>query len=97
MLKGIIRWSVQNRFLVLVASLLITAWGQDLIPYRGALTLGSADRFVALDQTTVDDDGIAAILESADDPATAVWDLIEAANGAGGVDNTTVAVVDVSP
>ena len=27
MLKGIIRWSVQNRFLVLVASLLITAWG----------------------------------------------------------------------
>ena len=27
MLKGIIRWSVQNRFLVLVASLMITAWG----------------------------------------------------------------------
>ncbi|MDX1344614.1 MAG: efflux RND transporter permease subunit, partial [Sedimenticolaceae bacterium] len=27
MLKGVIRWSVQNRFLVLVATLLITAWG----------------------------------------------------------------------
>jgi Cu(I)/Ag(I) efflux system membrane protein CusA/SilA len=27
MLRGLIRWSVQNRFLVLLASLLITAWG----------------------------------------------------------------------
>jgi PPM family protein phosphatase len=45
----------------------------------------------------VDDDGIAAILESADDPAAAVWDLVEAANGAGGVDNITVAVVDITP
>ena len=47
--------------------------------------------------TMVDDTTIARILGDADDPVGAVWDLIEAANRAGGVDNTTVAVVDVLP
>jgi len=46
--------------------------------------------------TMLDDDQIAVLLNGADVEAT-VWDLIEAANDAGGVDNTTVAVIDVVP
>lgn len=40
---------------------------------------------------------ISAILFKADAPSDAAWSLVEAANAAGGTDNTTVAVVDVSP
>jgi serine/threonine protein phosphatase PrpC len=45
----------------------------------------------------LDDTDIAAILERASSPSEAAWSLVEAANAAGGADNTTVAVVDVSP
>lgn len=39
---------------------------------------------------------IAAKLEAASSPSEAAWSLVEAANAAGGTDNTTVAVVEVS-
>ncbi|MFQ5554716.1 MAG: PP2C family protein-serine/threonine phosphatase [Acidimicrobiia bacterium] len=44
----------------------------------------------------VSDRDISRLLESAADPAEAAWSLVEAANAAGGLDNTTVAVVDVA-
>lgn len=43
------------------------------------------------------DQEIAAKLAEASSPSEAAWSLVEAANAAGGTDNTTVAVVDVSP
>lgn len=43
----------------------------------------------------VDDDAVAGLLRDSASPAEAAWALVEAANAAGGVDNTTVAVVDV--
>ncbi len=43
------------------------------------------------------DTEIARILRKSDAPSDAAWSLVEAANAAGGNDNTTVAVVDVSP
>lgn len=43
------------------------------------------------------DSEIAKILKESDAPSDAAWSLVEAANSAGGSDNTTVAVVDVSP
>ena len=45
----------------------------------------------------VDDEKIDRLLAEADAPEAAVWSLIEAANAAGGVDNISVAVVDVVP
>jgi protein phosphatase len=42
------------------------------------------------------DQDIAERLASAESPSEAAWSLVEAANTAGGNDNTTVAVVDVS-
>lgn len=39
---------------------------------------------------------IADVLAKASSPSDAAWSLVEAANAAGGADNTTVAVVDVS-
>mgnify|MGYP001822785347 CR=1 FL=1 len=39
---------------------------------------------------------VARILTNTPVPADAVWSLVEAANAAGGLDNTTVAVVDVA-
>jgi protein phosphatase len=45
----------------------------------------------------VDDASIATLLREAASPAEAAWALVEAANAGGGVDNTTVAVVDVLP
>lgn len=45
--------------------------------------------------TMLDDTDIAALVGANDDVESAVWALIEAANTAGGVDNTTVVVVDV--
>ncbi len=44
----------------------------------------------------VDDAAIRAILDEHESPSAAAWGLIEAANAAGGHDNTTVAVVDVT-
>ena len=46
--------------------------------------------------TMLDDPEVADILTSAETPSDAVWALVEAANAAGGYDNTTVAVVDVA-
>jgi serine/threonine protein phosphatase PrpC len=46
--------------------------------------------------TMVSDFAIAHIMSEAETPSAAAWALIEAANAGGGVDNTTVAVVDVS-
>ena len=43
------------------------------------------------------DTQVAEILRQSTSPSDAAWSLVEAANAAGGVDNTTVAVVDVSP
>ena len=43
------------------------------------------------------DEEIARLLADAPSPSEAAWSLVEAANAAGGTDNTTVAVVDVSP
>ncbi len=45
----------------------------------------------------VEDDEIARLLTEAASPSEAAWRLIDAANAAGGHDNTTVAVVDVAP
>ncbi len=45
----------------------------------------------------VDDDDITRLLGEGGAPSEAAWDLIDAANAAGGRDNTTVAVVDVTP
>ena len=42
------------------------------------------------------DGEIGRLLAEAPSPSEAAWSLVEAANAAGGVDNTTVAVVDVS-
>ncbi len=46
--------------------------------------------------TMIEDDEVRRILMEADSPPTAAWRLIDAANNAGGLDNTTVAVVDVA-
>ncbi len=43
------------------------------------------------------DSRVAEILGNSASPTEAAWSLVEAANAAGGTDNTTVAVVDVSP
>ena len=43
------------------------------------------------------DTRVAEILLKSASPTDAAWSLVEAANAAGGTDNTTVAVVDVSP
>ena len=45
----------------------------------------------------VDDEQIRTILRAEDSVPGAAWALVEAANAAGGIDNTTVAVVDVHP
>ncbi len=44
----------------------------------------------------VDDDRVGEILDANPSPAEAVWALVEAANAAGGIDNVTVAVIDVA-
>ena len=46
--------------------------------------------------TMLADGSVQEILVDAETPSDAVWALIEAANAAGGYDNTTVAVVDVA-
>jgi len=46
--------------------------------------------------TMLEDEPVQEILATAETPSDAVWALVEAANAAGGYDNTTVAVVDVA-
>ena len=47
--------------------------------------------------TMLRDGAIGGILQNSETPSDTVWALVEAANAAGGYDNTTVAVVDVAP
>jgi protein phosphatase len=62
-----------------------------------SLPLEEGDRLVFCSDgltSMVDDDGIRRIVTAGDDSEATVWNLIEAANSAGGVDNITVAMVD---
>jgi serine/threonine protein phosphatase PrpC len=64
------------------------------------LELEAGDRVIICSDglnSMLPDATIAAISGDASSPSDAAWSLVEAANAAGGVDNTTVAVVDVSP
>ncbi|MEA2011289.1 MAG: SpoIIE family protein phosphatase [Actinomycetota bacterium] len=61
------------------------------------LSLEEGDRLLFCSDgltSMVDDDDIGRIVTAGDDSEATVWNLIEAANSAGGVDNITVAVVD---
>ncbi|MFV9672208.1 MAG: SpoIIE family protein phosphatase [Acidimicrobiia bacterium] len=61
------------------------------------LSLEAGDRLLFCSDgltSMVDDDGIRRIVTAGDDSEATVWNLIEAANSAGGVDNITVAIVD---
>ena len=63
------------------------------------LQLKAGDRVVLCSDglnSMLRDAEIAAILEQTASPSEAAWTLVEAANAAGGTDNTTVAVVDAS-
>ena len=63
------------------------------------LELRAGDRAVLCSDgltTMLADASVQEILVNAETPSDAVWALIEAANAAGGYDNTTVAVVDVA-
>lgn len=69
----------------------VDAFDLDLVP---------GDRIVICSDglnSMLSDAEIAKILKKSDAPSDAAWSLVEAANSAGGNDNTTVAVVDVSP
>ena len=64
------------------------------------LELAAGDRIVLCSDglnSMLRDNEIAEKLRNASSPSDAAWSLVEAANAAGGSDNTTVAVVDVSP
>jgi len=64
------------------------------------LDLESGDRILLCSDgltSMLRDPEIAKLLAASLAPSDAAWSLIEAANAAGGADNTTVAVVDVSP
>jgi protein phosphatase len=61
------------------------------------LSLEDGDRLVFCSDgltSMVNDDDIRRIVTAGDDPEATIWNLIEAANSAGGVDNITVAIVD---
>lgn len=63
-----------------------------------SVDLESGDRILICSDgltTMLSDDAIANVLESAEAVEAAVWNLIEAANSAGGLDNISVAVIDV--
>jgi protein phosphatase len=63
------------------------------------LALNDGDRVVICSDglnSMLRDSDIAQILAQSSSPSEAAWSLVEAANAAGGTDNTTVAVVDVS-
>jgi len=62
------------------------------------ITLAAGDRVLLCSDgltTMLGDDEIETILSAENGVEAAVWSLIEAANSSGGIDNTTVAVVDV--
>jgi protein phosphatase len=61
------------------------------------LSLEEGDRLLFCSDgltSMVNDEDIRRIVTAGDDSEATVWNLIEAANSAGGVDNITVAVVD---
>lgn len=61
------------------------------------LSLEEGDRLVFCSDgltSMVKNDDIRRIVTAGDDPEATIWNLIEAANSAGGVDNITVAMVD---
>ncbi|MEA2024168.1 MAG: SpoIIE family protein phosphatase [Actinomycetota bacterium] len=61
------------------------------------LSLEAGDRMVFCSDgltSMVSNDDIHRIVTAGDDPEATIWNLIEAANSAGGVDNITVAMVD---
>lgn len=61
------------------------------------LSLEEGDRLVFCSDgltSMVKNDDIHRIVTAGDDPEATIWNLIEAANSAGGVDNITVAMVD---
>jgi serine/threonine protein phosphatase PrpC len=63
------------------------------------IALHDGDRLVLCSDglnSMLSDSEIARLLAEAPSPSEAAWSLVEAANAAGGNDNTTVAVVDVS-
>ena len=63
------------------------------------LSLDEGDRLMFCSDgltSMVDHDGIRRIVTAGDDPEATIWNLIEAANTAGGVDNITVAMVDAT-
>ncbi len=71
----------------------------DAEPDEFEVDLRAGDRIVICSDglnSMLRDTEIAAHLEEAESPSAAAWSLVEAANAAGGTDNTTVAVVDVS-
>jgi len=62
--------------------------------------LGDGDRVLLCSDgltSMIDDEAIRTVMVHAETPADAAWLLIDAANAAGGHDNTTVAVVDIAP
>jgi protein phosphatase len=64
------------------------------------LDVGPGDRLVFCSDgltSMLRDPEIVTVLNKSSSPSEAAWSLVEAANAAGGTDNTTVAVVDVSP
>jgi len=64
------------------------------------LDVGPGDRLVFCSDgltSMLRDPEIVTVLSKSPSPSEAAWSLVEAANAAGGTDNTTVAVVDVSP
>lgn len=82
------RRSMITRALGLDADLVV-----DLYP----VSLAPGDRVMLCSDgltTMVSEDTIADVLAGEDDPATAAQRLVDAANAAGGVDNTTVLVLD---
>lgn len=71
------------------AGLEVDTW--EVIPFTG-------DRFLLCSDGLFDeleDERIAAVLRSVDDPERAAGELVDLANDAGGHDNTTVVIVDV--
>ncbi len=71
----------------------------EIQPDEVELDLRARDRVVLCSDglnSMLRDSEIAATLADAESPSAAAWALVEAANAAGGTDNTTVAVVDVS-
>ncbi|HUP85382.1 MAG TPA: hypothetical protein VM143_06925, partial [Acidimicrobiales bacterium] len=64
---------------------------QNLVPYVGDRILICSDGLY----NEVDDDGIATVLRTVDDPTNAARMLVEQANAHGGADNISVVIVDV--